>query len=146
MSCCYICRMAVKLFAWTDVLLEIQIRFMNPKVDEYISKAPKWQEEINVLRKILLDCRLDEELKWGKPCYMWQGKNIVVIQAFKAYFALLFFKGYLLKDADGILVKMGENTQVGRQMRFADAAEIIKMEPVLKSYIQEAFEAERNTK
>lgn len=119
---------------------------MNPKVDEYIRKAQKWQEEMKVLRKILLDCGLTEELKWGKPCYMWQGKNIVVIQAFKAYFALLFFKGYLLKDTEGILVKMGENTQVGRQIRFADATEIVKLEPVLKRYIQEAVEVENKDK
>ncbi len=119
---------------------------INPKVEEYISKASKWQEEMKVLRKILLDYGLTEELKWGKPCYMSQGKNIVVIQAFKAYFALLFFKGYLLKDTEGILVKMGENTQVGRQIRFADAAQIIKLEPTLKSYIQEAIEIERNGK
>ena len=117
---------------------------MNPKIDEYISKAPKWQEEIKCLRKILLDCGLTEELKWGKPCFMSQGKNIVVIQSFKAYFALLFFKGYLLKDTAGILVRMGENTQVGRQIRFADVAEIVKLEPVLKSYIQEAIEVEKN--
>ncbi len=119
---------------------------MNLKVDEYISKAPKWQEEIKALQKILLDCGLTEELKWGKPCYMFQGKNIVLIQAFKAYFALLFFKGYLLKDSTGILVKMGENTQVGRQLRFADTAEIIRMKPILKAYIQEAVEVEKNTK
>ncbi len=119
---------------------------MNSKVDEYISKASKWQEEMKVLRQILLDCGLTEELKWGKPCYMWQGKNIVLIQAFKAYFGLLFFKGYLLKDADGILVKMGENTQVGRQMRFTNTVEIVKLESTLKSYIQEAIDIENNTK
>ncbi len=119
---------------------------MNPKVDEYISKSSKWQEEMKVLQTILLDCGLTEELKWGKPCYMSQGKNIVVIQAFKAYFALLFFKGYLLKDTNGILVKMGENTQVGRQIRFADAAQIVKLKPTLKSYIQEAIEVEKNGK
>ncbi|MDR2915121.1 MAG: DUF1801 domain-containing protein [Tannerella sp.] len=119
---------------------------MNPKVDEYIGKVLKWQGEMIVLRKILLDCGLTEELKWGKPCYISQGKNIVLIQAFKAYFALLFFKGYLLKDTAGILVKMGENTEVGRQIRFAGVAEIVKLEPILKDYIQEAIGVERDTK
>lgn len=116
---------------------------MNPKVDEYIGKAPKWQEEINVMRKILLDCGLTEELKWGKPCYTYGGKNIVVIQAFKAYFALLFFKGYLLKDPEGVLVKMGKNTHVGRQMRFTDAAQITAMEATIKAYVREAIDAEK---
>ncbi len=116
---------------------------MNPKVDEYIGKASRWQEEIRALRKILLDCGLTEELKWGKPCYTHGGKNIVIIQAFKAYFALLFFKGYLLKDPEGVLVKMGEHTHVGRQMRFADTAQIARMEATIKACVREAVEAEK---
>jgi len=116
---------------------------MNPKVDAYISKAQKWQKEMKKLRMILLDCGLTEELKWGKPCYAFEKSNIAVIQGFKEYFALLFFKGFLLKDPNGILVKTGENTRVGRQIRFADVREIVKMEPILKAYIYEAIEVER---
>ena len=83
---------------------------MNPKVDVYLSKVKKWQEEMEKLRMIVLDCGLTEELKWGKPCYSFQNSNIVIIQGFKEYCAILFFKGVLLNDPNGILVKTGENT------------------------------------
>lgn len=116
---------------------------VNPKVDAYISKAKSWQEETEKLRMIILDCGLTEELKWGKPCYAFQKSNIVIIQGFKEYFALLFFKGVLLKDPKGILKKTGENTRVGRQIRFASAGEIVKMAPILKTYIYEAIEVEK---
>ena len=116
---------------------------MNPKVDKYLSKAKKWQEEFEKLRTIILDCQLTEELKWGCPCYTFQEKNIVLIHGFKEYCALLFFKGALLKDAKGILNKIGENTQAGRQIRFTNVREIVKMDRILKSYIYEAVELEK---
>ena len=116
---------------------------LNPAIDAYISRAKQWQKEMEKLRMILLDCGLIEELKWGKPCYQFQKTNIVVIQGFKEYFALLFLKGVLLHDPNGILVKTGENTRVGRQIRFANTREIVKMEPVLKTYIDEAIEVEK---
>jgi uncharacterized protein YdeI (YjbR/CyaY-like superfamily) len=95
------------------------------------------------LRNIILDCGLTEELKWGKPCYMFQTSNIVVIQGFKAYCAVLFLKGYLLSDPDGVLVKTGPNTRVGRQIRFNDVKEIVEIEPILKTYIYEAIEVDK---
>jgi uncharacterized protein YdeI (YjbR/CyaY-like superfamily) len=116
---------------------------MEPKVDKYMSTARKWQEEQKKLRTIVLDCGLTEELKWGKPCYSYNGKNIVVIQGFKDYCAFLFFKGYLLNDPEGILVKTGENTVVGRQIRFTDVREIVKLKTTLKAYIYEAIEVEK---
>jgi len=116
---------------------------MNPKVDEFISKAKKWQEEFEKLRMITLDCQLTEELKWGKPCYTFEKSNIVIIQGFKEYCALLFVKGALLKDANGILDKPGENTQAARQLRFTNVREIVEMEPILKAYIYEAIEVEK---
>jgi uncharacterized protein YdeI (YjbR/CyaY-like superfamily) len=116
---------------------------MNPKVDAYIGKANKWQKEMQKLRTIILECGLTEELKWGKPCYAYQKTNIVVIQGFKEYFALLFFKGFLLKDPHGILIKTGENTRVGRQIRFANVREIVELAPVVKAYIYEAIEVEK---
>jgi uncharacterized protein YdeI (YjbR/CyaY-like superfamily) len=115
---------------------------MNAKVDKYLERAP-WRKETEQLRRILLDCQLSEELKWGKPCYAYQGTNLAIIQGFKAYCALLFFKGVLMKDPHKILVKTGVNTIVGRQIRFTDVREIIKMEPVLKAYIQHAIEIEK---
>jgi uncharacterized protein YdeI (YjbR/CyaY-like superfamily) len=116
---------------------------MNPKVDVFLSKTEKWREESEALRTIILDCQLTEELKWGLPCYTFQKSNIVIIQIFKEYCAILFFKGALLNDADGILVKIGENTQAGRQIRFTDVRGIIEMETILKAYIYEAIEAEK---
>ena len=116
---------------------------MNPKVDAYLSKAKKWREEMGKLRRIVLDCQLTEELKWGKPCYTFQESNIVLIIGFKEYCALLFCKGALLNDAHGILIKAGENTQAARQIRFTNVREIVQMEPILKAYFHEAIEAEK---
>jgi uncharacterized protein YdeI (YjbR/CyaY-like superfamily) len=115
---------------------------MNPKVDAFFRKAKKWVEESEKLRAILLDCPLTEELKWGEPCYTYQGKNIVLIGAFKEYVSLLFFKGALLSDPKRILVTPGQ-LQSGRQIRFTSLREIIKMENILKTYIYEAIEAEQ---
>jgi uncharacterized protein YdeI (YjbR/CyaY-like superfamily) len=116
---------------------------MNSKVDSFIKKAKIWQEETEKLRTILIDCGLSEELKWGKPCYSFQQNNIAIIQGFKQYFALLFFKGVLLKDSQKILVKTGENTQIGRQVRFSSVQEISEMENTIKAYISEAIELEK---
>jgi len=116
---------------------------MDPRVDEYLSRAKKWQEEMERLRTIVLDCQLTEEWKWRAPCYTFQKNNVVIIQGFKEYCALLFFKGALLNDANGILIKPGENTQAGRQIRFTGVGDIIAMEPILKAYIYEAIEVER---
>ena len=116
---------------------------MNPKVDEYLSKSKKWQEEFEKLRMIILDCQLTEELKWGVPCYTFQKRNIVLIHGFKEYCALLFFKGALLQDAHGILIQQTENVQAARQIRFTNVQEIIAMETILKAYIYEAIEVEK---
>jgi uncharacterized protein YdeI (YjbR/CyaY-like superfamily) len=116
---------------------------LNPKVDQYLSTVDKWQEELSKLRAIILDCGLTEELKWGTPCYTYQGRNIVIIGGLKEYCVLSFFKGVLLSDTDGILAKPGENTQYGRLIRFANVREIVKLAPVLKAYIYEAVEVEQ---
>ena len=116
---------------------------MNPKVDEFISKAQSWQEEFETLRTIMLDCQLTEELKWGVPCYTFEKSNIVLIHGFKEYCALLFHKGALLKDPMGILVQQTENVQAARQIRFAHVDEIVEMEPILKTYITEAIAVEK---
>ncbi|MDB6125356.1 MAG: hypothetical protein JWQ71_4349 [Pedosphaera sp.] len=115
---------------------------MNP-VDVYLSKAKKWQAEFKKLRRIILDCPLTEELKWGKPCYTFQNSNILIIQGFKEYSALMFCKGALLKDPKGILIQQTKNVQAARQIRFTKVREIVEMEPVLKAYIHEAIAAEK---
>ena len=116
---------------------------MNPKVDFYFNKAKKWQEELEKLRMIVLDCQLTEELKWGVPCYTFQENNIVLIHVFKEYCALLFIKGALLNDPIGILIQQTENTQAARQIRFTNVEEIDEMEHILKAYIHEAVEVEK---
>lgn len=120
---------------------------MNPKVDFYFSKG-KWQEELKHLRMIVLGaaadkCQFSEELKWGVPCYVLEKRNIVLIHVFKEYCALMFFKGVLLKDTKGILIQQTENVQAARQIRFTSVDEIIKLEPILKTYIREAIEVEK---
>jgi len=142
---------------------------MNHKVDFFFSKAKKWQEEFEKLRMIILACGLTEELKWGVPCYThrvipvrtalsraglsagrskagegaFQKRNIVLIHGFNEYCALLFFKGALLNDPNGILFQQTENVQAARQVRFTNVREIVKMAPILKAYIYEAIEIEK---
>src|SRR3954452_3899655 len=116
---------------------------INPEVDFFFSKAKNWQKEFEKLRMIILNCGLAEELKWGCPCYTFQKRNIVLIHAFKEYCALLFFKGALLNDANGILIQQTENVQAARQIRFTNVREIVEMKPTLKAYIYEAIEVER---
>lgn len=116
---------------------------MNPKVDWFFSKDTQWQKEYEKLRTIILDCGLIEELKWGCPCYTFQNTNIVLIHGFKEYCALLFFKGALLNDPNGILIQQTKNVQSARQIRFTNVREIVKMEKVLKAYVYEAIEVEK---
>ncbi len=116
----------------------------NPSVDPWFAKAKAWHEEIARLREILLDCDLGEELKWGKPTYTADGANIVLIMPLKETCTLLFMKGALLKDAKGLLVQPGENSQSARQMRFTSAGEIAKLRTAIRSYVKEAVELERS--
>lgn len=115
----------------------------NPKVDGVFRRAKQWQEEFAKLRKIVLDCGLTEDLKWGQPCYTFENRNVVLIHGFKDYCALLFFKGALLSDPEKILIKQTANVQANRQIRFSNVREIVKLKPVLKAYIQEAIEVEK---
>ena len=130
---------------------------MNPQIDLYFKqgcmrcplgatpecKTLLWTEEMTELRRILLDSPLTEELKWSIPCYTFEGKNILLMSAFKEYCALSFFKGVLLKDTAGILVKQGENSQAARLIEFTDVKDVLALEPVLKAYIEEAIEVEK---
>jgi len=116
----------------------------NPKVDWYFTKAKQWKEESEKLREIILDCGLTEELKWGKPCYAFEGSNVVLIHGFKEYCAILFTKGVLLKDPKGILVQQTENVQAARQIRFRNLREIVEKESAIKAYVKEAIEVEKS--
>ncbi len=116
---------------------------MNPKVNLFLDKARKWQEEMRLLRSIVLDCGLTEEFKWMHPCYTFQNNNIVLIHGFKSYCALLFHKGAVLMDTDNILIQQTENVQAARQIRFTNIEEIRELEVTIKAYIFEAIEVEK---
>ena len=117
---------------------------MNPKVDFFFNKTGQWQTEFEKLRTIALKTELTEDLKWGCPCYTYEGKNIFLIHGFKEYCALLFFKGALMKDAENILIQQTENVQAARQVRFTNLQQIIDLEHVLNDYIFEAVEIEES--
>lgn len=119
---------------------------MNPKVDWFFEKEEKWKKEVNELRKIVLECHLTEDLKWGCPCYTYEKKNIVLIHVFKEYCAFLFFKGALMKDPKKILIQQTENVQSARQIRFTGLKEIKSLETELKKYIFQAVEVEESGK
>ncbi len=115
----------------------------NPQVDACLNKAKKWRKELEKLRGIILDCQLTEELKWGKPCYTFQGTNLIMIYGLKESCAIAFFNGALLKDVRGILTKPGPNSQASRWIKFADLGQIAEKEPILKAYIRESTAAEK---
>ncbi|KPH14399.1 YdeI family protein [Chryseobacterium sp. ERMR1:04] len=117
---------------------------MNPKVDFFFDKAKQWQKEFEKLRAIALNTGLDEELKWGCPCYTYRGKNIFLIHGFKEYCALLFFKGALLSDSHSILIQQSENVQAARQIRFTELKEIVDLEKIITTYLFEALEVEKS--
>jgi uncharacterized protein YdeI (YjbR/CyaY-like superfamily) len=119
------------------------MNFPNPNVDFYFVKAKKWQAEMLKLREIILTIELNEELKWGCPCYTFQKSNVVLIHDFKEYCAVLFFKGALLKDENEVLIQQTENVQSARQMRFTNIQEVNELETILKTYIYEAIEVEK---
>lgn len=116
---------------------------MNPKVNFYFEKAGKWKAEVEKLREIALETGLVEDLKWGCPCYTLGKANVVLIHDFKEYCALLFFKGALLQNEDGLMIQQTENVQSARQMRFTDHVQIMDMEGIIKSKIFEAIEVEK---
>ena len=117
---------------------------MDPLVDQFILNTKQWQKEFDALRDIVMECKLEETIKWKHPCYMQDGANIVLIHGFKTYCALLFFKGALLNDSKGILVQQTEQVQAARQIRFTSLQEIIKQKAMIKSYIKEAIAIEKS--
>jgi uncharacterized protein YdeI (YjbR/CyaY-like superfamily) len=116
----------------------------NSQVDEYIQKASQWKEEMKILRELFLGCGFSEVIKWGAPCYMYGKTNIVIMREFKECCVLILCKGSLLSDPKGILVKPGENTQAGRQIRFTNLEEINEMKTTLIAYMQESIEIEKS--
>ena len=107
--------------------------------------AKKWQKETDKLRKIVLGCDLTEELKWGKPCFTYQKRNVAIIIPLKDACALSFFKGALLNDPKHILQKIGQ-AQAGRWVKFTSPKEISAMQLTLRNYIHEAIQVEQSGK
>jgi uncharacterized protein YdeI (YjbR/CyaY-like superfamily) len=112
----------------------------NPKVDAFFGRLTNWREEMERLRAIALDCQLAEDLKWGQPTYTLDGRNVLLMHGFKEYCALLFMKGALMKDPNGILIQQTENVQSARQIRFTNSGEIGQLEPAIRAYIKDAIE------
>jgi len=117
---------------------------MNPSVNWFFEKSTKWQSAYLELREILLSFDLNEELKWGCPCYTYENKNVVLIHGFKDYCALLFMKGSIMNDPNQLLIQQTENVQAARQIRFINMEEIILQKLILKSYIKNAIEIEKS--
>lgn len=117
---------------------------MNPEITNYISNQDQWQEEFKVLRSILLDCGLTEELKWKQPCYTFNSNNVAILGGFKSHCVLSFFKGVLLNDEEEILVSPGENSQSVKMFKFTEPKQIIAKEATIKAYIFEAIEIEKS--
>lgn len=131
---------------------------MNPEVDLYLKdgcgrcsmyqtpdcKVHAWQKELVALRNIALASPLTEELKWKQPCYVYMGKNVIIVSAFKDYAFISFLKGAMLKDEKSLLTSPGKNSQSAKQLRFTDTETITELEPLIKSYIEEAIELEKS--
>ena len=115
----------------------------TPRYAAYLKAAEPWQDELEQLRRIVLDCGLTEEVKWGAPCFTADGGNVVILGVFNEYCCLSFFKGVLLKDTDGLLEAPGENSRSGRLIRFTEADQILGMEATLRAYVHEAADLER---
>lgn len=115
----------------------------SPKVDAFMKREDRWRAELEPLRALLLDTELTEDLKWGKPCYELDGKNVVLMHGFKAYCALLFHKGALLPDPKGVLIQQTKNVQAARQIRFTSVQDVTRLEKTVKAYVLEAIAIER---
>lgn len=115
----------------------------NPTIDAFMKRAKAWREEMESLRRISLGCGLDEKLKWGKPCYTFEERNVAIIQTFKDQCALMFFKGALLKDTDRLLERPGQNSHAGRRMVFSSIGEVVQKEGPLRAFIAEAIAVEK---
>jgi uncharacterized protein YdeI (YjbR/CyaY-like superfamily) len=116
---------------------------MNPEVDAFMKRQDKWRSEFTKLRKVFLESGLTEELKWGQPCYALDGKNVALMHGFKEYCAVLFHKGALLKDPEGVLIQQTKNVQSARQIRFTSVADVTRLTKTVKAYLSEAIEIER---
>lgn len=118
------------------------MRGRNPRFETFFAKPRPWRAELNALRRILLDCRLTEELKWRQPCYTFDGANIVILGSFKNHCSLGFFKGSLMPDPENVLVAPGPNSRAARMIRFTGLDDIAGREEMLARYVRAAIAVE----
>ena len=118
-------------------------KIMNDSLDEFFVKSGRWNSTLYKLRDIFLDSGLDEDFKWGKACYTLEGKNVAVLQCFKNYCAVLFVKGSLMQDPNGVLFDISQHTQAARQLRFTADVQITDMHDMIKGYIEDAVRVEK---
>ena len=117
---------------------------MNPDVDDYIDASRQWPREMTALRPVLLASDLTEEIKWGKPCYSHEGKNIVIVQEMKDFLALMFFKGALLSDPDGVLEHQGPNSRSAKRMELTSVEDVDRLAPTITAYVADAVAVEHS--
>ena len=115
---------------------------IDTKIDAYIERSEQWPDEMATLRPILLSCGLSEQIKWGKPCFSHDGKNIAIFQEMKGFLSLMFFKGALLSDPDGVLVEQGPNSRSALRIEFTSVDDVTRLAETVKAYVEEAIDVE----
>lgn len=113
-----------------------------PDVDAYLQDAEQWPREIAALRPVLRGCGLDEEIKWGKPCYVHEGRNICLLQEMKGFLAIMFFKGALLEDPDGVLADQGPNSRSARRVEITSVDDVAALADTIRAFVDQAIEVE----
>ncbi len=116
--------------------------FKGSSVDEYVEAAELWPDEVAELRRILLDAGLDEELKWGKPCYGKDGNNLAIMQEMKDFLALMFFKGALLEDPAGELRAQGPNSRSAKRLEFTSVDDVSGSAESILGFVRAAIDVE----
>lgn len=118
-------------------------RNADPQVDEYAAALAAWCEEFEALRPVLLETGLEETIKWRKPCYVGGGGNIAIFQSFKEFCALMFFKGALLEDPEGLLREQGEHSRSALRLEFRSVDDVRTATPAVKALVADAVRVEQ---
>ena len=117
---------------------------VSSEVNRYLLEAKQWPDELRAVRSLLLNCGLDESLKWNKPCYSDAGKNIAILQEMKSFLALMFFRGALLTDPDGVLRDQGPNSRSARRVMFTSVNDVTTQSKTITALVAQAIEVERS--
>jgi uncharacterized protein YdeI (YjbR/CyaY-like superfamily) len=115
---------------------------MSSNVDAYIARSTKWPDVMNTLRPVLLACGLDDDIKWGKPCFSHDGTNIAIMQEMKDFLALMFFKGALLTDTDEVLESQGPNSRSAMRICLRSVPDVVRLTDTVTAYVAQAIAVE----